>query len=381
MTNRFEFDLIKKDKNTSARLGIVQTPHGPIHTPSFMPVGTQGTVKAMSQDELYEIGSEVILGNSYHLYLRPGIDLIRRAGGLHRFMNWNRVLLTDSGGYQVRSLSDLCKVTDEGAFFQSHIDGSYHDFTPQKVIEIQNDLGSDIMMILDECTSYPCEHAQAAVAVKRTSKWARECREAHRDDKQALFGIVQGSVYEDLRTLSAEDIVSIGFDGYAIGGMSVGEPKEFTYRILRHTIDFLPEDKPRYLMGMGMPQDLLECVERGVDMFDCVAPTRNARNGTLLTHSGRVLIKNAENTDDFSPLDPECDCYTCLNYSRAYLRHLAKTKEILGARLNSYHNLYFTLKLMENIRRSISEGTFKEYKRELLNKWGLAEVEPSDSAA
>jgi queuine tRNA-ribosyltransferase len=369
MTNRFSFELIKKDVSTSARLGLISTPHGVVHTPAFMPVGTQGTVKAMSPEELREIGSEIVLGNTYHLYLRPGSGLIRRAGGLHRFMNWKGAILTDSGGYQVFSLSDLCEISDEGVSFRSHIDGSYHTLTPRKAVEVQSDLGSDIAMVLDECTPYPCEHDYASLAVKRTSKWATECREAHRDGSRAIFGIVQGSVYKDLREVSARDIVSIGFDGHAIGGMSVGEPKEYTHLILEHTIQFLPEDKPRYLMGMGMPEDILEGVERGVDMFDCVAPTRNARNGTLFTHTGRVLIRNVENADDFSPLDPECGCYTCRNYSRAYLRHLAKTKEILGARLNSYHNLYFILKLMEDIRSSISEGTFREFKEEFLKRW------------
>lgn len=376
MTNRFDFELIKRDKDSSARLGIIRTPHGMVHTPAFMPVGTQGTVKAMSQEELDEIGSEIILGNTYHLYLRPGHDLIRRAGGLHRFINWKRAILTDSGGYQVFSLSDLCKITDEGATFQSHLDGSKHTLTPSKVIEVQNDLGGDIIMILDECAPYPCDHDYAAAAVRRTSKWASECRESHRVDSQALFGIVQGSVYHDLRETSARDIISLGFDGHAIGGMSVGEPKAATLNILEHTIAFLPEDKPRYLMGLGMPEDLLEGVERGVDMFDCVAPTRNARNGTLLTHNGKLLIRNAVNAADFSSLDPECDCPTCRNYSRAYLRHLAKTKEILGARLNSYHNLYFTLRLMEDIRRSISEGNFKKFKEEFLKKWRTRSVEP-----
>ncbi|HEY4543548.1 MAG TPA: tRNA guanosine(34) transglycosylase Tgt [Tissierellaceae bacterium] len=366
-----EYKLIKKDSQTNARLGEIHTPHGIIETPAFMPVGTKATVKTMTPEELKEIGSSVILGNTYHLYLRPGHDLVKEAGGLHKFMNWDGPILTDSGGFQVFSLGDRRTITEEGVEFRSHIDGSKHFISPEKSIEIQNALGSDIMMVFDECAPYPASYEYVKHSMERTTRWAQRCKDYHKDwDKQALFGIVQGGMYKDLRTQSAKDLVAMDFPGYAIGGLSVGEPLEMMCDILDHTVPLLPEDKPRYNMGVGSPDYLFESVIRGIDMADCVLPTRIARNGAAMTSNGRITIKNAKFKRDFTPLDHECDCYACKNYTRAYIRHLFTVNEILGARLLTIHNLHFLLKLMENIRTAIKEDRLLEYREEFYNSYG-----------
>ncbi|HEY8349354.1 MAG TPA: tRNA guanosine(34) transglycosylase Tgt [Clostridia bacterium] len=365
------YELIKKCKQTGARLGIVHTPHGSFETPAFMPVGTQATVKCMSPDELKEIRAGIILSNTYHLYMRPGSELIREAGGLHRFMNWDRPILTDSGGFQVFSLSDLRNITEEGVTFRSHIDGSKHMFTPELAIKIQNDLGSDIIMAFDECIPYPADHDYAKKSMERTTRWAERCREAHKDtDKQALFGIVQGGVYEDLREKSARDLVKLDFPGYAIGGLSVGEPAQDMYRILECTVPLLPEDRPRYLMGVGSPDYLVEGAIRGIDMFDCVLPTRIGRNGTVMTSEGRIIVRDAKYARDFSPLDPKCDCYACRNFTRAYIRHLLKAQEILGLRLTTLHNLKFLLDLMTRVRQAIMEDRLGDFREVFFSSYG-----------
>lgn len=365
------YELIKKDTKTKARRGRVTTPHGTIETPVFMPVGTAATVKAMRPEEVKEMGAEIILSNTYHLYLRPGHEIVREAGGLHKFMNWDRAILTDSGGFQVFSLGALRKITEEGVQFRSHIDGSKHMLSPEKSIEIQTALGSDIMMAFDECAPYPADWKYVKDSMERTTRWLKRCKEAQTDtEKQALFGIMQGGMYKDLRKQSAEEIVELDLPGYAIGGLSVGEPKELMCEIMDDCVDYLPENKPRYLMGVGTPDYLFEGVERGVDMFDCVLPTRIARHGMAMTSSGRVNIKNAKYERDFTPLDHQCDCYTCRNYSRAYLRHLFKCNEILSAMLLSNHNLHFLVNLMKNIRKSIEEDRFTEYKKEFYEKYG-----------
>jgi len=369
-----KYRLIKKDSRTNARLGILETPHGIIETPVFMPVGTQATVKAMTPEELKEIGATIILSNTYHLYLRPGHKIIEKAGGLHRFMNWDRAILTDSGGFQVFSLNSLRKITEDGVEFRSHIDGSRHFFTPEKVIEIQNALGSDIMMSFDECAPYPADYDYVKKSMELTIKWAERGKRAHKNtEKQALFGIVQGGTYEDLRKECAQRLVDMDFPGYSIGGLSVGEPKNVMYDIVDLTTEYLPEDKPRYLMGVGSPDDLIEGVIRGVDMFDCVLPTRIARNGTVFTSKGKLIVRDAPYAEDFSPLDEECDCYTCRNYSRAYIRHLFKANEILAARLATIHNLYFLIKLMERIREAIRQDRLLEFKKQFFKKYGYKE--------
>jgi len=343
-----------------------------INTPVFMPVGTGATVKAMTPEELVGLGAEIILSNTYHLYLRPGVDIVKEAGGLHQFMHWERPILTDSGGYQVFSLGALRKITDEGVKFQSHIDGSYHFLTPEKVIQTQVALGSDIIMPLDECVSYPCGYEEAKKAVERTTDWAIRSKNqlsAVSYQLSALFGIVQGSVYKDLRFKSLEELVELDFPGYAIGGLSVNEPKPLIYEVLEYTAPALPKDKPRYLMGLGPPEDLLYAIEQGCDMFDCVIPTRHARTGQVFTHKGPLVVRNAPRARDYTPLDPECGCYTCRNYSRAYIRHLIKTGEILGARLNTCHNLYFMIDLMRKAREAILENRYLEFKREFLQKY------------
>ncbi|WDV47538.1 tRNA guanosine(34) transglycosylase Tgt [Clostridiaceae bacterium M8S5] len=366
-----KYELIKECSQTKARLGKIHTPHGVIETPIFMPVGTKATVKTMTPEELEKIGAQIILGNTYHLYLRPGHKLVEEAGGLHKFMNWNKPILTDSGGFQVFSLGDLRKITEEGVEFRSHIDGSKHFISPEISIEIQNSLGSDIAMAFDECPPYPADREYVKKSLERTTRWAKRCKEAHKkQDTQSIFGIIQGGMYEDLRAQSAKGIIDLDFPGYAVGGLSVGEPADIMYRILDFTVPLMPKDKPRYLMGVGSPDYLFEAVIRGIDMADCVLPTRIARNGTALTSSGKVVIKNAKYKKDFSPLDHECDCYVCKNYSRAYIRHLFKCEEILGARLTTYHNLYFLLKLMENIRTAIKEDRLLEYKNEFYKKYG-----------
>ncbi|MCK9444625.1 MAG: tRNA guanosine(34) transglycosylase Tgt [Tissierellaceae bacterium] len=366
-----KFELLKEAKDSKARLGKLHTPHGVVETPIFMPVGTRGTVKAMTPEEVRDLGAQIILSNTYHLYLKPGHELIKEAGGLHKFMNWNGPILTDSGGFQVFSLGDLRKIKEEGVEFRSHIDGSTHFISPEKSIEIQNALGSDIMMSFDECTPYPASYEYSKESMERTTRWAKRCKDYHKNwDSQGLFGIVQGGMYKDLREKSAKDLVELDFPGYAVGGLSVGEPKELMCEILEHTTPFLPKNKPRYLMGVGTPDYLFEAVEKGIDMADCVLPTRIARNGTVLTSSGRLVIRNAKYSKDFSKLDSECSCYTCSNYSRAYIRHLFNVNEILGARLATIHNLHFLIDLMENIRKSIKEDRFMEYKSEFYEKYG-----------
>ena len=364
------YELIKEDPRTRARRGRLHTPHGTIETPVFMPVGTAGTVKAMLPEEVKSLGAEIILSNTYHLYLRPGHDIVREAGGLHKFMNWDRPILTDSGGFQVFSLGAMRKISEEGVKFRSHIDGSSHMLTPEKSIEVQNALGSDIMMAFDECAPYPADYSYVKNSLERTTRWLRRCKEAHKDtERQSLFGIMQGGMYKDLRYQSAMEIVELDLPGYAIGGLSVGEPRELMYEVLDYATDYLPKDKPRYVMGVGTPDHLFEGVERGVDMFDCVLPTRLARNGSAMTSHGKVNIKNARFERDFTPLDHECDCYVCRNYSRAYLRHLFKANEILSSMLLSYHNLHFLVHTMQNIREAIEQDRFKEYKREFYMKY------------
>ncbi len=365
----FAFELIKKDLHSQARLGKITTSHGQVNTPVFMPVGTQATVKAMTSEELKEIGVEIILSNTYHLYLRPGHELIKNIGGLHKFMHWDRPILTDSGGYQVFSHNELRKIKEEGVYFQSHLDGSRHFLSPEKAIEIQEALGADIIMCFDECTPYPATRDYTADSMERTHRWAKRCKEKFIHDSRltahsSLFGIVQGGMFQDLRKQSAEEITGICFDGYAIGGLSVGEDKIIMYDTVDATVPYLPYDKPRYLMGVGTPEDLVECVTRGVDMFDCVMPTRNARNGTLFTKRGKLGIRGALFANDTKPVEDGCGCYTCRNYSRAYLRHLFAASEILAARLGTYHNLYYYINLMRDIRKAIEEDRFGEFKKE-----------------
>lgn len=361
----FEFKLIAKCKETGARAGEFITPHGIIKTPVFMPVGTLATVKAMSPQELIEINSQIILGNTYHLYLRPGNEIISKAGGLHKFMNWDRPILTDSGGFQVFSLARLQKITDENVLCRSHIDGSQLIMSPEWSMETQKILGSDIAMCFDQCCEFPATHEKAEEAVKRTTLWAKRSKnffmKNNNPERQALFGIIQGSVYDDLRERSAEEIINLDFPGYAIGGLSVGESHEAMYRSLDLLNKLMPKNKPRYLMGVGYPLNLVEGIARGVDMFDCVLPTRNGRNATVFYSKGRLNMRGKIYAEDFSPLDDECDCYTCKNFTRSYLRHLAITGEILGARLFSWHNLRFSLRIAEEAREAIINGTFPKY--------------------
>jgi queuine tRNA-ribosyltransferase len=371
MKNAVTYELLHRDKKTGARRGVIHTPHGDIQTPVFMPVGTQAAVKAMRPEQVADMGAEIILSNTYHLYLRPGHELIREAGGLHKFMNWNRAILTDSGGFQVFSLGKLRKITEEGVRFQSHIDGSRHILTPEKAIEIQNALGSDIMMAFDECAPYPADRAYIKDSMERTNRWLARCKAAHKDvERQSLFGIMQGGMYKDLRRESAKAIVDLDLPGYSIGGLSVGEPKELMLDILDDCVDLLPADKPRYLMGVGTPDYLFEGVERGLDMFDCVEPTRIARHGLATTSHGRINIKNAKFERDFGPLDDECDCYTCRNYSKAYIRHTFKAGEMMAAMLLSEHNLHFLINMMAGIRKAIEEDRFLEFKEEFYDKYG-----------
>lgn len=365
------YELIKKDSRTKARRGRVNTPHGPIETPVFMPVGTAGTVKAMKPEEVRDMGAQIILGNTYHLYLRPGHEVVKAAGGLHKFMNWERAILTDSGGFQVFSLGAMRKISEEGVEFRSHIDGSKHMLSPEKSMEIQNALGSDIMMAFDECAPYPADRNYVKNSLERTTRWLKRCKEYHKNtEQQSLFGIMQGGMYKDLRKQSAEEIVELDLPGYAIGGLSVGEPKEIMYEVMDDCVDYLPADKPRYLMGVGSPDCLFEGVERGIDMFDCVLPTRIARHGMAMTSQGRVNIKNAKYERDFTPLDPNCDCYTCRNYSKAYLRHLFKSDEILSSMLMTTHNLHFLVNTMAGIRKAFEEDRFLEYKKEFYDSYG-----------
>lgn len=369
------YELLHECKKTGARRGIVHTPHGDIQTPVFMPVGTQATVKSMTPDELKnEIDVKILLSNTYHLYLRPGSKLIREAGGLHKFMNWDRAILTDSGGFQVFSLGPLRTITEEGVEFKSHLDGSRHFLSPEKVMEIENDLGSDIMMAFDECCPYPSTYEYTKASMERTTRWAKRCKEAHKNtENQSLFGIIQGGFYKDLREQSAKELIELDLPGYAIGGISVGEPKEEFLEMLRYTTPLMPKDKPRYLMGVGSPDYLIEAAISGIDMCDCVLPTRIARNGTAMTWNGKVVVRNKTYEKDWGPLDPECDCYTCRNYTRAYIRHLVKTKEILGVRLLSLHNIYFLTKLMEKVRIEIGNDNLLNFKNEFYRKYGYEE--------
>lgn len=352
---------IPHPSSTPARCGLLKTAHGDIRTPAFSPVGTAGSVKGMSPADLISLGAEIILCNAYHLYLRPGDEFVAKRGGLHRFISWDRPILTDSGGYQVFSLNLLTKVTDEGVLFQSHLDGSRHLLTPERSIEIQERLGSDIMMAFDECLAYPSDHASTAASVDRTLRWAVRSKRAHRSEGRYLYGIVQGGFYDDLREKSVEALLEIGFDGYAVGGLSVGEPQEKMLQVLEKVVPKIPSSYPRYLMGVGTPSDIVEAVRRGVDFFDCVLPTRHARTGSLFTRRGEINIKNAKYAEDEAPLDPECGCYTCRNFSRAYLRHLFMAKELLALRLNTLHNLYYYLGLMEALRNSIASDGLEKF--------------------
>ena len=365
------YELIHKCKQTGARRGVIHTPHGDIQTPVFMPVGTQATVKSMTPEELKEeVGAQIILSNTYHLYLRPGEEVIQEAGGLHKFMNWDRAILTDSGGFQVFSLSDLRTISEDGVEFRSHLDGSKHFFSPEKVMEIEEALGADIIMSFDECVKYPETHEYTKNSMERTTRWARRCKEAHKNtDRQALFGIIQGGFYEDLREKSAKDLIELDFPGYAIGGISVGEPKEEFLKMLYFTTPLMPENKPRYLMGVGTPDYLIEAAIAGIDMCDCVLPTRIARNGTAMTWNGKVVVRNATYEKDWGPVDPKCDCYACRNYTRAYIRHLIKANEILGVRLLSIHNIYFLTKLMERVRIEIEHDNLENFKNEFYAKY------------
>ena len=366
------FELLQTDPSSKARLGRLTTAHGIVDTPVFMPVGTQASVKALDPRELTEMGTQIILGNTYHLSIRPGRDILRAAGGLHRFMSWTGPILTDSGGFQVFSLSDLRQISEEGVTFKSHLDGSSHFFSPDKVVEIQRAIGSDIMMVLDECTPYPCDHNYAKLSNELTVRWAERCKAAAQKipaaygHEQALFGIVQGSTYKDLRAESVKGLVPLEFDGYAIGGLAVGEPTESMYELTEFTAALLPSEKPRYLMGVGTPENLLECIARGVDMFDCVLPTRNGRNAMLFTRHGRINITNVQFKTDSSPVDEECECYGCRNFSRAYLRHLFQVKEILALQLASLHNLTMYLWLVKEARRHILSNDFSLWKKSFL---------------
>ncbi|GAD12660.1 queuine tRNA-ribosyltransferase [Geobacillus kaustophilus GBlys] len=372
LTTPIRFELIKTCRQTGARLGILHTPHGSFETPMFMPVGTLATVKTLSPEELKEMGAGVILSNTYHLWLRPGHDIVEEAGGLHAFMNWDRGILTDSGGFQVFSLSEFRRIEEEGVYFRNHLNGDKLFLSPEKAVEIQNALGADIIMAFDECPPYPATYEYMKQSIERTSRWAERCLKAHRrPNEQGLFGIVQGGEYEELRRQSARDLVSLDFPGYAVGGLSVGEPKEVMNRVLEFTTPLLPADKPRYLMGVGSPDSLIDGAIRGIDMFDCVLPTRIGRNGTVMTSEGRVVIKNAQYARDFSPLDPNCDCYTCRNYTRAYIRHLIKCDETFGIRLTSYHNVYFLIKLMEQVRQAIREDRLADFREEFFECYGF----------
>lgn len=367
-----KYELIKKDKQTNARLGRITTPHGTFETPVFMAVGTQGTVKTLVKEELHEIGSQIILGNTYHLWCQPGNDIVREAGGLHKFMNWDRSILTDSGGFQVFSLAKLRDITEEGVTFKHHKNGSKLFLSPEISMKIQNDLGSDIMMCFDECPPYPATYEYMKNSVDRTIRWAQRCFEAHaRKDEQGLFGIIQGGEYLDIRKHCVDELTKIPFDGFSVGGLSVGESKEIQNNVLSYTVPLLPEDKPRYLMGVGSPGAILDAVERGIDMFDCVLPTRIARHGTAMTSEGRLIIKNKEFERDFTPLDHKCDCYCCKNYTRAYLRHLLKANEMLAYRLISIHNIRFLVNLTEGIREAIKEDRFLEFKQKVYEEYGL----------
>ena len=365
------YELLHECKQTGARRGVIHTPHGDIQTPVFMPVGTQATVKSMTPEELKEVNAQIILSNTYHLFLRPGHELVKEAGGLNNFMHWDRPILTDSGGFQLFSLGKLRKITEEGVEFQSHLDGSKKFLSPEKAMEVENALGSDIMMAFDECCPYPSTYEYTKKSMERTTRWAKRCKEAHtRPEAQGLFGIIQGGFYEDLRKKSAEDLIELDFPGYAIGGISVGEPKEEFIKILQYTAPLMPKDKPRYLMGVGTPDYLIEAAIAGIDMCDCVLQTRIARHGTALTSHGKIVVRNATYEHDFTPLDPECDCYACKNYTRAYIRHLIKANEILGIRLLSIHNIKFLTNLMDKVRIEIENDNLGSFRDEFYRKYG-----------
>ena len=373
----FSFEIVRTCPETGARAGILRTPHSVIETPVFMPVGTQATVKTMSQQELEEFDARIILGNTYHLYLRPGSRLIREAGGLHEFIGWNRSILTDSGGFQVFSLTDLRKITDDGVIFRSHLDGTEHLFTPESVINIEHELGADIIMPLDECVEYPALYEYAERSCKMTEEWALRSREAHErlnNGSSVLFGICQGSIFPDLREVYARRLVAVDFWGYAIGGLAVGEPKERMFEMVDISHSVLPEDKPRYLMGVGYPDDIVEAVSKGIDMFDCVIPTRNARNGTVFTRDGKMILKNAYQAHEFEPIDPECNCPSCRHYTKAYIRHLFQAGEILAPRLATLHSIYFYLETMREIRKSIMENRFPQWRVEFLRRYRKEDI-------
>jgi len=374
------FEIIKKDKNSKARIGILRTKSAEIQTPLFLPVGTLGVVKTLSYKELEDIGVDAFISNTYHLYFRPGEEILKKFGGLHKFINWQKVIFTDSGGFQVYSLRELKKISQEGVEFKSHIDGSIHFFTPERVIELQKIINSDVALCLDECVEYPVEYEHAKKSVELTILWAKRCKEKFLDisnrnatSNQLLFGIIQGSVYKDLRKKSAQEITEIGFDGYALGGVSVGEPKNLLQEIVSYTVDFFPEEKPRYAMGIGEIDDVWFCIENGYDIMDCVLPTRNGRNGQALTSYGKINIKNSKFSVDSSPLDLECDCYVCKNYSRALIHHYFKSGELLGLRLLSYHNVYFMINLFKKIRQAIENENFLEEKKKFLEKFNFSE--------
>ncbi|MBR4501675.1 MAG: tRNA guanosine(34) transglycosylase Tgt [Clostridia bacterium] len=371
MSKPFTFELIKTCKQSGARLGVLHTPHGDIPTPIYMPVGTQACVKAMTTREMEEIGTKILLSNTYHLHLRPGEDLIARAGGLHKFMGWDHPILTDSGGFQVFSLAGLRKITEDGVSFRSHLDGSSRYLSPERSMQVQEALGSDIAMAFDICSAYPTDHAAAEKAMRTTHRWAERCKKAHTREDQALFGIVQGAFYKDLRIESAKTLADMDLPGYGIGGLSVGEPKPIMYDMLEAIEPYMPKNKPRYLMGVGTPDCFLEGVIRGVDMFDCVLATRIARNGTVFTGSGRLVIRNQTSAEEFFPIEEDCDCYACRTATRAYIRHLLKAGEITGARLCSIHNLRFLLHMMEEIRQAIMEDRLLDYRREFYERYDL----------
>ena len=371
MKQAITYELLHECKQTGARRGVIHTPHGDIQTPVFMPVGTQATVKSMTPEELKEVNAQIILSNTYHLFLRPGHKLVEEAGGLHKFMNWDRPILTDSGGFQVFSLGKLRTISEEGVEFQSHLDGSKKFLSPEKAMEVENSLGSDIMMAFDECCPYPSTYEYTRKSMERTTRWAIRCKEAtQRPEDQGLFGIIQGGFYKDLRKKSTEDLIKLDLPGYAIGGISVGEPKEEFLDILRYTAPLMPKDKPRYLMGVGTPDYLIEAAVAGIDMCDCVLPTRIARHGTALTSSGKLVVRNAACEKDFTPLDPECDCYACRNYTRAYIHHLVRTNEILGIRLLSTHNIKFLTNLMDRVRIEIENDNLATFRDEFYHKYG-----------
>lgn len=374
-----KYRLIKKEKHTGARLGELITPHGTFPTPMFMPVGTLATVKTMAPEELKEMGAGVILSNTYHLWLRPGDELIAKAGGLHQFMNWDQPILTDSGGFQVWSLADMRQIEEKGVHFRNHLNGEKLFLSPEKAINIQNNLGSDIMMSFDECPPFYESYDYVKKSIERTSRWAERGQKANlHPERQGLFGIVQGAGFEDLRRQSAHDLVSMDFSGYSIGGLSVGESKQEMNTVLEYTTPLLPENKPRYLMGVGTADSLIDGVIRGVDMFDCVLPTRIARNGTCMTHQGRLVVKNAKYAEDFRPIDEKCDCHVCRNYTRAYIRHLIKCNESFGMRLTSYHNLYFLLNLMKDVRQAIMDDNLLEFREAFFEEYGFNKENPKN---